>query len=146
MHGLNCRVAANVRRNVATAAVLAGLLTGCSWGGDASQSRSGWTAYPTGTVAGRVVLSGGVQFPGTTKTLPATNTPFTFVAVPATGRMIARRITTDAHGRFDLRLPPGRYRVGATFTDSEPVAEAARKVVLVRAGRVVHVRLTESVR
>jgi hypothetical protein len=123
-----------------------GVLAGCSWGGgDASSPRSGWTAYPMGTVVGRVVVSGGVMFPHHKKPLPATNTSFTFVAIPATGNMLVRHLKTDGKGRFRIDLPPGRYRVGSTFTASEPLAEAARKVMLVQAGRVVHLRLTEAV-
>lgn len=99
-----------------------------------------------GTVHGRVVVRGGVQFPHAKKPRPATNTPLTFVAVPASGKMIVRHVKTDAHGRFRLRLPPGRYSVGGTFTKSEPLAQAAKKVILVRAGRAAHVQLTEGVR
>ena len=134
-------------RSVAIWVLLAGMLAGCSWSSDpASSSRSGWTAYPMGTVQGRVVVRGGVQFPHAKKPRPATNTPLTFVAVPASGKMIVRHVETDAHGRFRLRLPPGRYSVGGTFTKSEPLAQAAKKVILVRAGRAAHVQLTEGVR
>jgi hypothetical protein len=134
-------------RSVAIGVVLAGLLAGCTWSsGQASSSGSGWTAYPMGTVDGRVVVQGGVQFPHHKKPRPATNTPFTFVAVPASGRMVVRHLETDAHGRFRLHLPPGRYRVGGTFTKSEPLAQAAKEVLLVSAGRVVRVRLIEGVR
>jgi hypothetical protein len=133
-------------RSVAIGVLLVGVLAGCSWSGvDASSPQSG-TAYPMSTVAGQVVVSGGVQFPHHKKPLPATNTPFWFVAIPATGRMLVQHVKTDGDGRFQLALPPGRYRVGGTFTASEPLAQAARKVMVVRAGRVVHVRLTESVR
>jgi hypothetical protein len=133
-------------RSFLLGAVLAGVLAGCSWsGGEASSSQSGWTAYPMGTVAGRVVVLGGVQFPHHKKPLPATNTPFTFVAVLGTGQMTVRHLKTDGEGRFRLDLPPGRYRVGGTFTASEPLAQAARRVVLLRAGQAVHLRLTESV-
>ena len=134
-------------RSITIGVLLTGLLAGCSWSsGQASSSGSGWTAYPMGTVDGRVVVQGGVQFPHHKKPRPATNTPFTFVAVPASGRMVVRHLKTDSHGRFRLHLPPGRYRVGGTFTNSEPLAQAAKNVILVRAGRVAHVQLTERVR
>jgi hypothetical protein len=133
-------------RSVTIGVLLTALLAGCSWSSDqASSSRSGWTAYPMGTVDGRVVVRGGVQFPHAKKPRPATNTPFTFVAVPASGTMVVRHVKTAAHGRFRLHLPPGRYRVGGTFTESAPLAQAANKALFVSAGRVVHARLTESV-
>ena len=115
----------------------------------ASSSHTGWTAYPlpkTGTVAGRVVVKGGVQFPGGKKPPPATNTRFTFVAIPASGPMVVRHLKTDGEGGFRLDLPPGRYRFGCTFVASEPLAQAARQSMVVRAGQVVHARLIESVR
>lgn len=138
-------------RSVAIGVVLAGGLAGCSWatGGAGSQggSGTGWTAYPiSGTVAGQVVASGGIQFPLHKKPRPATNTPLTFVAIPATGRMVVKHLKTDGKGRFLVGLAPGRYRVGATFTSSEPLAQAARKLIIVRAGRMEHVRLIEGVR
>lgn len=128
---------------------LCGVLAGCSWDGDtASSPHTGWAAYAsskTGTVAGRVVVRGGVQFPHREKPPPATNTRFTFVAIPATGPGIVRRLKTDGKGRFRLDLPAGRYRFGCTFVASEPPAQAARQSMVVRAGQVVHVRLIESV-
>jgi hypothetical protein len=97
-------------------------------------------------VDGRVVVRGGVQFPHHKKPRPATNTPFTFVAVPATGKMLIRHLKTDNHGRFRLQLPPGRYRLGGTFTESEPLRRAAKEALVVPVGLVVRVMLTESVR
>jgi hypothetical protein len=136
-------------RSITIGVILAGLLAGCSLGanegGSSTPASTGWRAYPKGTVDGRVVVLGGVEFPHAKKPLPATNTPFTFVAVPASGTMVVRHLKTNAHGRFRLRLPPGRYRVGATFNKSAPLAAAAKKVLLVAAGRVVQVRLTEFV-
>jgi hypothetical protein len=51
-------------------------------------------AFPplTGAVIGRVVVSGGVQFPHHKKPLPATNTSFAFVAIPATGKMLVPQL------------------------------------------------------
>jgi hypothetical protein len=133
-------------RSVVIAVALAGTLAGCSWeDGAGSTSRSGWTAYPTGTIAGRIVVSGGVQFPGVKGPFPAMNTPFTFVAAPATGAVVVRRLRTDRAGRFRVALPPGRYKVGATFIASEPLRQAAGKLLVVGAGHTVHVRLTEEV-
>jgi hypothetical protein len=132
-------------RSVLLGVVLAGVLAGCSWGGGGLGSASSRVA-DTGTVAGRVVVSGGVQFPDHKKPAPATNTPFTFVAIPASGPMIVRHLKTDREGRFRLDLPPGRYRFGCTFVASEPLAQAARQSMVVLAGRVVRVRLIEGVR
>ena len=39
----------------------------------------------------------------------------------------------------------GRYSVGGTFTKSEPLAQAAKKVILVRPVGAAHVQLTEGV-
>lgn len=97
-------------------------------------------------MAGRVVVKGGVQFPHRKKPPPATNTPFTFVAIPASGPMIVLHLKTDREGRFRRDLPPGRYRFGCTFIASEPLARAARQSMVVQAGRVVRVRLIEGVR
>jgi hypothetical protein len=137
-------------RSVLLGVVLAALVAGCSWSGEAaSSSHTGWTAYPlpkTGTVGGRVFVKGGVQFPRRKKPPPATNTRFTFVAIPASGPMIVRHLKTDREGRFRLDVPPGRYRFGCTFVASEPLAQAARQSMVVQAGRVVRVRLIESVR
>jgi hypothetical protein len=137
-------------RSVAIGVVLAGGLAGCSWTTAATGSQAGSGTGPavplSGAVVGQVVVSGGVQFPHHKKTRPAANTPLAFVAIPVTGRMVVKRVKTDSKGRFLVGLAPGRYRVGGTFTASEPLAQAARKVILVRADRVVHVRLTEAVR
>jgi hypothetical protein len=137
-------------RSVLLGVVLAGILAGCSWDGDTvSSHHTGSTTYPlpkTGTVAGRVVVKGGVQFPHRKKPPPATDTRFTFVAIPASGPMIVRHLKTDREGRFRLDLPPGRYRFGRTFVASEPLAQAARQSNVVRVGRVVRVRLIEGVR
>jgi hypothetical protein len=121
--------------------VLAGVLVG---GG--SGRPIGDTGVQSGTVSGRVVVKGGVQFPHRKKPPPATNTRFTFVAIPATGPTIVRHLKTDREGRFRLRLASGRYRFGCTFVASEPLAQAARQSMVVPAGRVVRVRLIEGVR
>jgi hypothetical protein len=133
-------------RSVLLLVGLYGVLAGCSWtNGSAGPAASSQAAEP-GTIAGRVMLLGsGVQFPGVKGPFPATNTPFTFVAV--LGRqMFVRKVKTDAKARFRLAIPPGRYRVGATFTASAPLRPAAKKVILVRPGQVTRVGLTEGVR
>jgi len=138
-----------MRRCVLLGVVLAGVLAGCSLDGGSRAgsiqvSLGGPLRVLAGTVAGRVVVKGGVQFPRRKKPPPATNTRFTFVAIPASGPMIVRHLKTDGEGRFRLRLAPGRYRIGCTFVASEPLAEAARQSMVVRAGG--RVRLIEGVR
>jgi hypothetical protein len=136
-------------RSVATGLALAGLLAGCSWNGGGAGAATGsehGLRPELGTVVGRVVLSGGPARPDPKEPRPATNTALWFVAKPSTGAPLVRNVRTDGEGRFSVILPPGRYRFGATFTATAPLARAPRKVMLVRAGRDVHVRLTESVR
>lgn len=97
-----------------------------------------------GTISGRAVVEGGVQFPEGEKPPPATNTRFTFVAIPATGQTVVRHLKADLEGRFQLDLPPGTYRIGETVLPGVPTARQG--FVVVRSGQVAQVRLKMSVR
>jgi hypothetical protein len=61
----------------------------------------------------------------------------------ATGRALHRRFTTDADGRFTVRLPDGRYTVVATVfgASSNPLQSPAQETVVVRGGRPVRARI-----
>src|SRR5690349_10549934 len=105
-------------RAVSLGVALVGVLAGC--GGD--------HPLPYGEVKGVV---------GITSTKPFAPFPFARVtAVRASGSRAAT-FRADGDGRFEKRLPAGRY----TLRVMKPGWQSVRATVVVRSGRVARVRL-----
>jgi hypothetical protein len=84
--------------------------------------------------AGQVASNGGIAELRTVKAAPLVITGRT-----TAGKRLSRRSTTDAHGRFRLRLPAGRYTIAAAIFPE--AASQPDKVVVVTAGKSVAITI-----
>lgn len=121
----------------------------------------GWSQWhgstPTGPTAasGSVPVSGTVISQGGAIVTPLGGTPETppgvgrlrFGSVEASGitvagRHITRFLTTDALGRFRLRLPAGRYIVAVmVVATATTLSQEPHLTIVVQRGRPIHLRL-----
>lgn len=131
-------------RRVALAAVL--LLCGVVAYAWSASGPSHSAQAPPGvgySVTGIVVTEGGPPpvTPGGSDVRPDANATLIVIGVRANGMHLRRTDTTDRHGRFALRLPPGRYIVSAVEFGQLPLSRQPRATVRVVSGKPVHIRL-----
>lgn len=112
-----------------------------------SASRPSRSAQPSSrvaySVAGVVVTEGGPPptTPGGSDVRPDANATVIVIGTSASGRHIRRTETTDRHGRFALRLPPGTYTVSGVEFSQFPLWRQPHANVTVVPGKPVHIRL-----
>jgi hypothetical protein len=97
---------------------------------------------PTGELRGLVVVQGGDPLIAPAGT-PLKNARITLTIRTPTGEKDVSHPTTDTHGRFSLRLPPGWYTLIARF--NYPLLPPLTAVHL-KTDQVVRVRFTESIK
>lgn len=86
-------------------------LTGCARG------RAGDPASPSSGVRGRTMVDGGCPIQRAERPCPHKPVVATITVTPVgTSRPVAV-VVSDAHGRFEVPLLPGRYVVAATQVD-----------------------------
>jgi hypothetical protein len=103
-----------------------------------------WSASrPSHSVAGVVVTEGGPppSTPGASDVRPDANATVIVIGASANGRHIRRTETTDRHGRFALRLPPGTYTVSGVEFSQLPLSRQPHAIVTVEPGKPVRIRL-----
>lgn len=96
------------------------------------------------TVLGRVVIEGGKDpSPGRSDIHPIPSARLVVIGVTATGDRLVKHLRADVHGRFALRLPPGRYTVTAPIFEParRPLSDEPRARVTVTGGRPVRIQL-----
>jgi hypothetical protein len=111
-------------------------LLGCGCGG-------GDHPRPYGDVVGQVVSVGGpLSLPGQPDIHPLRSVRVVVTAKRANGEVFVRRPKTDAHGRFRIAVPIGRYTfsVRAAQTELQTSVDGPFEV---RQGQVVRVRFVE---
>jgi len=125
---------------VATVLLTTVLLAACSSSTSRLPDASAASALPDGAVTGAIRLVGGPA--GTTST-PGAGEVFAYFDAELTGRPVATaRASSD--GRFDLRVPAGRYYLAGTSPqysiDPKPATPPCRAAarVDVTAGRTSH--------
>lgn len=97
---------------------------------------------PTGELRGAVVMQGGLAQVGPAG-MPLKNARITLTVRTPTGGTYVNHPTTDGHGRFSLRLPPGWYTLTARF--NYPLLPPLTAVHL-KTDQVVRVRFTEAIK
>jgi hypothetical protein len=106
----------------------------------------GATATPF-AVSGVVVTEGGPPPPpGQSDVRPDSHQSLTISGTTDHGAHMTRFTTTDARGRFALRLAPGTYTVTArAFGGSIPADGQPHARVVIQPGHSLHVRITAHV-
>lgn len=110
--------------------------------GSSSATSTTTAAARTGTVSGLVGIDGGGQTAsngGVAELRTVKAAPVVITGRTSAGRRLVHRLTTDARGRFRLRLPAGRYRITARIFPVAPVQP--HRIVVVIAGRTVAVTI-----
>jgi hypothetical protein len=132
-----------LRRVVIAIVVLSSGVVAYAW----SASRPSHSAQPPPrlaySVAGVVVTEGGPppSTPGASDVRPDANATVIVIGASANGRHIRRTETTDRHGRFALRLPPGTYTVSGVEFSQLPLSRQPHAIVTVEPGKPVRIRL-----
>jgi hypothetical protein len=126
---------------VALAVVAVALVAFFGW---SEWGHSGATpATNTASVSGVVVREGGpvLQPPGG---VPQGYAPLVVTGTTTAGIRLVRHLSTDGHGRFALKLPPGVYTVTARIfgPPTRALASEPHAKVTVRRGQPVHVHIT----
>ena len=112
---------------------MAGLVAGCSLGGGSGSGNQG-------TVSGLVVVEGGKDpMFGGSDINPVKAALVLVTGTDTSGAKVVRHLTCDGHGRFRVRLSPGRYTFLAQIFPANPTHP--RKSVVVVRGRHSHVVL-----
>ena len=101
-------------RSVLLGVVVAGLVAGCGLGGGSGRAASavkvGVPEPLTGTVSGLVVVEGGKDpMFGGSDINPMKYARVVVTGWDTSGAKVERHLTCDRHGRFRVRLSPGRY-------------------------------------
>jgi hypothetical protein len=97
-------------------------------------------------VSGVVVTEGGPPPPGQSDVHPDSHQSLTISGTTDHGAHMTRFATTDARGRFALRLPPGTFTITArAFGGSIPADGQPPARVVIRPGHPLHVRITAHV-
>jgi hypothetical protein len=135
-------------RAVLAAALVLVLAGGLAWLGLRSPApaphASRTDAVP---ITGVVVTEGGTEVPkGGSDIHPIRSAPLLVAGVTATGKRLVRRFSADRHGRFAVRLPPGRYTFTAViYQGSIPLGREPHATVRIRAGAHPRIRILEHV-
>jgi hypothetical protein len=98
-------------------------------------------------VSGVVVTEGGPPPPpGQSDVRPDSHQSLTISGTTDHGAHMTRFATTDARGRFALRLPPGTFTITArAFGGSIPADGQPHARVVIQPGHSLHVRITAHV-
>ena len=99
-------------------------------------------------VTGLVAVKGGPPVPHPNSDIHPVRIPVVVRITGTTlaGRRIARTVSTAGRGRFELRIPPGRYRFTAVlYPGSIPLSQEPHAVFRVRPGEPRAVRILEPV-
>jgi hypothetical protein len=103
----------------------------------------------TPAVTGTVVIEGGPPplNSGGSDVRPVPAARLVVTGKTTAGAQVVRRLTTDAHGRFHLGLPPGHYIITARIFGpaNRPLAEQPHAEVVVRQGHPEHVQIKGNV-
>jgi hypothetical protein len=100
-------------------------------------------AEPAPSITGVSRVEGGaLRIPGRSTFRPHSVT-IIVAGTTAAGIDLAQVVHTDAHGRFRIDVPPGRYTVTAlNYGPSTPISRQPHRIATVTPGRPVSVRIT----
>jgi hypothetical protein len=131
-------------RRLVVAVVVLALLAVVAWSEWNSTSIAPTTNVPA--VSGVVVQEGGPPpLPGQSDIRPLRSMPLVVTGTTAAGTGFWRHVSTDSHGRFALKVPPGIYTITAEIHSPNPTGFLPHAKVTVIRGHPVHVRITSYV-